>query len=100
MKTKKISRKLVLNRSTVSNLNGLSMGRVQGGATQLGGPCIGPTGFNCTDVDCFTPDCTNTCGCTETCNTCECTVTCHTCGGANTCVNTCEYCLDPSIQYC
>lgn len=75
MKTKKFSRKLMLNKKTVANLNGSMMGKVHGGEgdsqTPANSCCMGPT-------DC--PNCTQTCYCpTEvTCATC---VTCQTCRG-------------------
>ena len=65
MKTKKFSRKLMLNKKTVVNLNGNMMGRVRGG--EGNSRYMGPT-------DC--PNCTQTCNCpTVTCDTC---VSCHT----------------------
>ncbi len=80
MKTKKISRKLVLKKTTVANLNGASMGRVYGG----------------TDIDdtikCLTPISCDTCNTCVTCNncteTCNCTVW-ATCGGERTCDTFC-----------
>ncbi len=63
-KTKKISRKLVFKKSTVSNLNSLSMGRVYGGKTNMGDICgVGPTQYE---------------GCNSTCNYTLCPLTCNT----------------------
>jgi hypothetical protein len=76
MKTKKFSRKLMLNKKTVANLNGNLMGRVRGGYqnTQTDSCCLVHT-------DC--PDCTQTCNCPTdvTCATCA---TCQTCRGCKT----------------
>jgi len=75
MKTKKIDKKLRLNKKTVANLNGSMMGNVNAGGGTLGCGTEIQTGCTPCTVTCQTV--CQTCGC-PTQNTCE-TQACMTC---------------------
>lgn len=67
MKSKKISRKLVLNKSTVSNLNEPAMGNVHGGTgCSVLQPCIDPSRQVCGSAECVSND-TFAATCADTC---------------------------------
>ena len=54
MKTKKLTKKLVLNKETVTNLNNREMGVLQGGAkTDITCMTICDTDFSCADTNCL-----------------------------------------------
>jgi hypothetical protein len=67
MKTKKFKKRLEFKKNTVANLNGLTLSRVRGGATNSE-PV--ETSLCCTITNCWTV-CYQTCGETY-CGTCDC----------------------------
>ena len=74
MKTKKLSKKLKLMKSTVANINASSMKQLYGGENLL----TGEPGTTCCDTYRNCPIPTNTCGCgTQSCYICTMTM----CGG-------------------
>ncbi len=56
MKTKKFSKKLALNKKTIADLNNGQLGRIKGGRTFT--TCAPEL---CTEGECQTPACTETC---------------------------------------
>ncbi|MCP5048353.1 MAG: hypothetical protein GY940_14380 [bacterium] len=70
MKKKNLSKKLFLNKSTISNLNPEDMYILRGGIETLGGPCGSTTCPDQTDLCGSAPDCNTEPGHTEEGGTC------------------------------